>query len=233
MTPPHPVLLVLAKAPVAGAVKTRLTPPASPAQAAEIAACALLDTLDAVAATPAVTPVIALAGDLSRATRGGQIRQALAGWTVLDQHGTTFADRLCNAHLDVAARFPGQPVLQIGMDTPHLHWTLLDAAARRLDGGAQALLGAALDGGWWALGLHDPVDARALRTVPTSRPDTGARTRRALGEWGLLVDALPSMSDVDTMADAVTVAATVPGGRFAAAVFDLRDSWLVPVREQR
>lgn len=226
------MLLVLARAPVAGVVKTRLSPPASPAQAADIAAAGLLDTLDAVAATPAVTPVVALAGDLAEASRGEQIRRALSGWTVLDQHGSTFGDRLCNAHLDVAARFPGQPVLQIGMDTPHLHWTLLDAAARRLDGGAQALLGAALDGGWWALGLHDPTDARALRTVPTSRPDTGARTREALSDLGLLVEALPSMSDVDTMADAVTVAATVPGGRFAAAVFDLRDSWLVPVRKQ-
>jgi glycosyltransferase A (GT-A) superfamily protein (DUF2064 family) len=225
--------MVVAKAPVSGAAKTRLCPPATPEQAAEIAAAALLDTLDAVTATPAVTPVIALSGDLSRAARGDEIRRLLPGWIVLDQRGSTFTERLVAAHADVAARFPTRPVLQIGMDTPHLHWSLLDAAARRLDDGAQALLGAALDGGWWALGLRDPADAWALRGVPTSRPDTGARTRRALREHGLRVEALPAMSDVDTMADAVTVAATVPGGRFAAAVFDLRDSWLVPVREPR
>ena len=233
MTPAHPVLLVIAKAPVPGSAKTRLCPPATPAQAAEIAACALLDTLDTVAATPAVTPVIALAGDLSGATRGDQIRRALPGWTVLDQRGSTFAERLGTAHADVADRFPGRPVLQVGMDTPQLHWSLLDAAARRLDNGAQALLGAALDGGWWALGLRDPTDAWVLRAVPTSRPDTGARTRRALRGRGLRVGTLPTMSDVDTMADAVTVAATVPCGRFAAAVFDLRESWLVPARDQR
>jgi glycosyltransferase A (GT-A) superfamily protein (DUF2064 family) len=227
------VLLVVAKAPVPGSAKTRLCPPATAEQAAEIAAAALLDTLDAVVATPAVTPVIALDGDLAQAARGDQIRRALPGWAVLDQHGATFGERLCTAHADVAARYPGRPVLQIGMDTPHLHWSLLDAAARRLDNGAQALLGAALDGGWWALGLHDPTDACALRAVPTSRPDTGARTRRALRGRGLRVEALPAMSDVDTMADAVKVAATVPGGRFAAAVFDLRESWLVPARDPR
>lgn len=50
------VLLVVAKAPVPGAVKTRLCPPATAAQAARIAAAALRDTLDAVRATPGVTP---------------------------------------------------------------------------------------------------------------------------------------------------------------------------------
>ncbi|MGW5673164.1 glycosyltransferase, partial [Micromonospora sp. NPDC003776] len=53
------VLLVMAKAPVAGAVKTRLCPPATAAQAARIAAAALRDTLDAVAATPGVIPALA------------------------------------------------------------------------------------------------------------------------------------------------------------------------------
>ncbi|MFK3979853.1 DUF2064 domain-containing protein [Micromonospora sp. NPDC050397] len=227
-----PVLLLLARAPVPGAVQTRLSPPATAEQAAGIAAAALLDTVDAVAATPGVVPVIALAGDLADAPRGEEIRRALAGWTVTQQRGSTPAERLVGAYAEVGACFPGQPVLQIGTDTPHLHWSLLDAAARRLDAGAAALLGATLDGGWWALGLRNPADARALLTVPTTAPDTGARTRRALRAHGLRVDSLPLMSAVDTMTDAVTVAATVPGGRFAAAVFDLRESWLVPAQEE-
>jgi glycosyltransferase A (GT-A) superfamily protein (DUF2064 family) len=44
------ILLVAAKAPVAGLVKTRLCPPATPRQAAAVAAAALLDTLAAVRA---------------------------------------------------------------------------------------------------------------------------------------------------------------------------------------
>jgi uncharacterized protein len=215
------VLLVVAKAPVPGAAKTRLCPPATPAQAAEIAAAALLDTLDAVCATPGVAPVLALAGDLRRAVRSRQIQRSLRGWTLLDQRGATFAERLAAAHADVAAHFPGRRVLQIGMDTPHLDPALLDRALRRLNGSAEALLGPALDGGWWALGLRDPNDAEALRTVPTSRGDTGARTRRALRERGLRVETLPSLSDVDTIADALRVASAAPGGRFAAAVGEL------------
>ena len=49
-------LVVIAKEPVAGRVKTRLCPPFSPAQAAALAAAALADTLAAVAATPAGSP---------------------------------------------------------------------------------------------------------------------------------------------------------------------------------
>jgi hypothetical protein len=219
-----PILLVVAKAPVAGTAKTRLCPPATPRQAAEIAAAALLDTLDAVSATPAAVPVLALAGDLRRAARSRQIQRALRGWTVLDQRGDSFADRLASAHADVAARYPGRPVLQIGMDTPHLDWPLLDRALRQLDGTAEALLGPATDGGWWALGLRDPADAEALRPVPTSREDTGARTLRALRDHGLRVEALPTLSDVDTMPAAFAVAATAPGGRFATAVGEVREA---------
>ena len=66
----HPfVLLVVAKAPVPGLAKTRLCPPATPAQAAEIAAAALLDTLDAVYAVPGALPAVALTGDLGAAVR--------------------------------------------------------------------------------------------------------------------------------------------------------------------
>lgn len=213
-----PVLLVLAKAPVAGRVKTRLCPSVSPEQAARIAAAALLDTIDAVAATPAAVPVLALAGDLARAVDGWRIAQSLAGWTVLAQRGEALPDRLAAAHADAAQRFPGAAVLQIGMDTPQVTPGLLGDALARLAGGVPALLGPATDGGWWALGLRDPGHAEVLRKVKTSRPDTGERTVAGMRACGVRVERLPELSDVDTMADAVAVAAATPGGRFATAV---------------
>ena len=51
---PSAALLVIAKEPLPGRAKTRLTPPCSPAQAARLARAALLDTLHVVAATPGV-----------------------------------------------------------------------------------------------------------------------------------------------------------------------------------
>ncbi|MEU7476151.1 DUF2064 domain-containing protein [Lentzea sp. NPDC042327] len=196
-------LLVMAKSPVPGQVKTRLCPPLTPEQAAEVAAAALLDTIDAALATPGAVPVVALAGVVRRE----DVRDALGGCVVVPQRGRSFNERLVNAHADVA-RF-GLPVLQVGMDTPQVTPSLL-ASAAEFD---EAALGFALDGGWWALGLRDPLRASVLLDVPMSRDDTGAQTLEALR--GMKVDALPPLSDVDTVADALTVAAQVPGSRFA------------------
>ena len=215
-------LLVVARSPVPGEAKTRLCPPATAEQAADIAAAALLDTLDAVLAVPDSVPVVALTGDLSNAARAKELREALERTTVLPQRGDSFAQRLVNAHLDTARLRPRRPVLQIGMDTPQVSPDLLAGQAARLLAGADALLGPAYDGGWWTLGLREPVTARALATVPMSRPDTGVLTRNALRSAGLRVVKGPMLSDVDTMADAESVANTLHGGRFVEAVRAVR-----------
>lgn len=202
-------LLIMAKSPVPGQVKTRLCPPLTLEEAAGVAAAALLDTVEAALATPGAVPVVALAGVVRRE----DVRDALAECVVIPQRGQTFADRLVHAHADVA-RF-GMPVLQIGMDTPQVTPSLLESCAE-FD---EAALGFALDGGWWALGLRDPLRAEVLRGVPMSRADTGTRTLEAL--HGLKVRNLPILSDVDTMADAQAVAAQVPGGRFANTLTEL------------
>lgn len=218
MTRPF-VLLVVAKAPVPGLAKTRLCPPATPAEAAEIAAAALLDTLDAVCAVPGAVPVVAMTGDLGVAARGVELGTALRRVTVLPQRGPDFGARLANAHADAAAEHAGLPVLQIGMDTPQVTPASLTAAAAPVrHGGHDSVLGPALDGGWWALGLADPRHAEVLAGVPMSRDDTGERTLAALTALGLRPRQAARLSDVDTMAEARSVAAACPGGRFARAV---------------
>jgi hypothetical protein len=208
-------LLVVAKAPVPGFAKTRLCPPATPAEAAEIAAAALLDTLDVVAATPGAVPVVATTGDFAAAARSPELTHALWPMTVIRQRGEDFAQRLANAHQDAA--LPGLPVLQIGMDTPQVTPDLLAKAAALLTSEQDAVLGPADDGGWWALGLGNPAAASVLADVPMSRADTGERTLRALTEAGLRTTVLDQLSDVDTIADAKRVARAC-GGRFAKAV---------------
>lgn len=210
-------ILVVAKAPVPGLAKTRLSPAVLPEQAADIAAAALLDTLDAVLATPGVVPVVALTGDLAVAERSPEIRELLRRTVVVPQRGVDFATRLVNAHADAAHLNAGLPVFQIGMDTPQVTAELLDGcvdALRRTD----AVLGPATDGGWWALGLRDGYRAGPLRTVPMSRADTGSLTAKALERGGLRIGYLPELSDVDDMATAREVAAVLPGSRFAEAL---------------
>ncbi len=196
-----PTLLVLAKAPAAGRVKTRLCPPCTPGQAAALAAAALRDTLAAVLAVPGVRPLLVLDG-------------APPGWlpgglAVVGQRSGGLDERLAGAF---AAAGSG-PALLVGMDTPQVTTAGLAeavAALQRVD----AVLGAAEDGGWWALGLRRP-DPELLRGVPTSRSDTGARQRARLAGAGLRVADLEVLRDVDTAADADAVAALAPCTAFA------------------
>ncbi len=200
-------LLLIAKAPVPGRVKTRLCPPCTPPQAAAIADAALRDTIDVLSAAPAIGRTAVLSG---------QYRMP-AGWCVVAQRGRGLDERLANGFHDTA-RARTASVL-VGMDTPQLTTALLDAASEALDS-ADAVLGPADDGGWWCLGLRRPADARVLCGVPMSTPYTGRATADALRRHGLRVVTLPALRDVDTAEDAYAVAADRPHGRFAAAVRD-------------
>ncbi|MFV2103036.1 TIGR04282 family arsenosugar biosynthesis glycosyltransferase [Micromonospora sp. LOL_024] len=204
-----PRVLVLAKAPAPGRVKTRLCPPCTPEQAARIAAAALADTLDTVTTAAASSRVLVLDGDYL----------APAGWAMLTQRGGSLGDRLANAFAD--SRTPGTPAVLIGMDTPQLAADHLDTARELLGtpGGPDAVLGPATDGGWWTLGLRDPGHATVLRTIATSTASTGRRTLIALRRRGLRVHLMPRLRDVDTAADAHAVATLCPPeSRFARAV---------------
>lgn len=212
MSPAPWRVLVVAKAPVAGLVKTRLGATVGMNLAAEVAAAALLDTL--AAARAAVGPGrchLALAGDLTDAEAGEPIAQALAGWRVRPQGTGDLAARLARAHADLAG---GGPVVQVGSDTPQVTPASLAevAAGLRAD---DAVLAPAADGGWWALGLRDPAEGAALVGVPMSTPQTYAATRAALLARGLSVATGRTLRDVDDEADAQVVAASAPGTRFA------------------
>lgn len=198
-------LLVLAKQPVAGKVKTRLCPPLTPAQAAEVARAALEDTLEVVRQVPAARRVLVLDGSYQA-----------AGFEVQRQRGGPMPERLAAAFDDVD---PAQPALLVGMDTPQLTPALLQEAVDRLTRHA-AVLGLAPDGGWWGLGLQRP-DGALLRDVPTSRADTGALQLAALHDAGLAPYLLPQLRDVDTADDARVVAALAPYGRFGRLVLQL------------
>src|SRR5205085_1209156 len=122
--PQPPVTYVLlAKAPVPGQVKTRLTPRYSAHEAAALASAALLDTLDVVRAATALADggerrlACALTGDLDRAAAPAALRAALLGFDVVPQRGAGLGERIAHAHED-AAGADGATV-QIGMDTPH------------------------------------------------------------------------------------------------------------------
>lgn len=209
-------VIVLAKAPRAGTSKTRLTPPCSPQQAAALAEAALVDTLAAVASADVDRRVVVLDGPA-----GDWLP---AGFGVLPQRGAGLAERLESAYADVLGERAGAPTLLVGMDTPQLTAQLIDASLDALCGpGVDAVLGDALDGGYWAVGLHRAAP-RAFAGVPMSQPDTGRLQRRRLAALGLAVHDLPALQDVDRWADVLEVAAAAPQSAFARTVSALQST---------
>lgn len=209
-------VLVMAKAPVAGEVKTRLGASVGAHCAAQLAHAALLDTLNVCESVfPPGRRVLALAGAVERAVEPAQLRRALIGWHVIDQEGDTFAQRLATAHRTVHATH-GAPVVQIGMDTPHVTAHLLEQVVSAT-GSGRPVLGRAHDGGWWVLATTAAGDVAGLPQVPMSQRDTWTRTRAAVTRTAGTVLATAELGDIDTTEDADAAAASAPHTRFALA----------------
>lgn len=197
-----PHVLVMAKEPRPGRVKTRLCPPCSPVEAAAVAAAALADTLAAVAACGAPRKILALDG------RPGPWLPP--GFDVITQRGTDFNQRLAHAWGDA-----GGAGVQIGTDTPQVTAAELDDVLGRLDT-SDAVLGYALDGGWWIVGWRRADPWSMFAGVPMSAPDTGRAQETRLRTLGPRLHRAAPKRDIDTIEDLQTVARDFPHLRTAA-----------------
>jgi glycosyltransferase A (GT-A) superfamily protein (DUF2064 family) len=141
-----------------------------------------------------------------------------AGLEVRPQVGGPLDQRIAAALDDCA-----EPVLLIGMDTPHLQPEDVAPVFRSWQAGAsrhEAWLGMATDGGYWGLALTDPSGA-CVRGVPMSRPDTGALQHARLRKSGRRVRALPQRTDIDDVAALREALAVAPPEGRLRQLFDL------------
>lgn len=203
-------LVLIAKETVPGRVKTRLHPPLSLEQAAQLAAASIADTIEATSSIPAIRRVLLFDGN---STPPGSEQ-----YDVMEQVDGDLDARLG----DMFDRCDGRTLL-IGMDTPQVTAELLAPVFDQWTDDVDGWFGPAADGGFWALGLAKP-DGDLVRGVPMSRDDTGAIQLERLQNAGLSVRMLPELTDVDTIDSARAVAASAPHGRFARtlAAFDSR-----------
>lgn len=206
-TVPSPTLLVLAKEPIPGRVKTRLCPPLTGSEAARLAEAALRDSVAAARAVPGARAVLVL--------EGRPPTWLPADVAVVAQRGGGLDERLAAAYEDV-----GGGVL-IGMDTPQVTPALLGAALDALSReDVDSVLGLAEDGGWWAIGLA-VSDPDVFLGVPMSTAGTGAAQEARLRARGDRVHLLGVLVDVDHVAEAERVAAAAPATHFAATWAEL------------
>jgi uncharacterized protein len=207
------ILVIFAKAPIKGQVKTRLCPPLTLEQAAELAQCFLIDTVERVCSLPDIQVYIAFTPADSE-----PIFRALLPFPVeyIPQRGDSLGERQLNVFLDLQQHGVKNVVL-IGSDIPTLPLTHIQAAFTFLeDPHCDAVFGPTEDGGYCLVGMREPhrplFDSIAWSTA-TVLSDT--LTQAKLHQ--LTVKLLPPWHDVDDKSDLSRLAAELSQSHEASA----------------
>ena len=187
----------MAKRPQAGEAKTRLCPPLTPEEAAQIAHCFLLDKLEQVRRLPGVARFVAFFPSDAEAFFRTQAGEA---FSLLPQTGGDLGERLAG----VADRLLSDgfsAVMLIGTDSPTLPDTVLhEAHAMLTRDRADVVLGPVDDGGYYLIGLRRPnrsLFEGIAWSTDSVLSQTVARARLA----GLRMHLLPRWFDVDAEPD--------------------------------
>src|SRR3990172_6019982 len=190
-------IAVMAKAPRAGHVKTRLVPPLTREEAAELYRCLLLDKLGQVGGLHGIDPYLAYTPPEAQAQMASLAPQ---DFTLIPQAGSDLGDRLHRLFTVLLGR--GHPgVIIIDSDTPTLPSTyLLDALDRIQNESTDLVLGPAEDGGYYLIGLKRPCRS-LFDNIPFNCPSVLTETLRRASVQRLEVATLPSWFDVDTPSD--------------------------------
>ena len=194
---PRCALALMAKVPFAGEVKTRLTPPLNPEEAAILSTCFLRDMTTNLAELNANgTEGVVLYTPADAETL---LRDLLPGFRLFAQHGETLGERLINA-ADELLSSGFESVCLINSDSPTLPGEILRTAASMvMQEGDRVVLGPSQDGGYYLIGIKRPHRCLFER-IAWSTADVLAHTIERAAEINLPVDLLPMWYDVDDAA---------------------------------
>jgi rSAM/selenodomain-associated transferase 1 len=188
------LLIIFAKEPRPGQVKTRLSPPLSPEAAAQLYHCFIQDILDEMTRVPEVRLAVAFSPPTAQVFFR---RLAPPGTILFPQEGADLGERMERAFArNFAAGFG--PVLLRGSDVPDLPAAVVSEARAVLAAGqAQVVLGPCPDGGYYLVGLSEPQPA-LFRGLAWSSSTVLADTLRLARQLDLRVHLLPPWPDIDT-----------------------------------
>jgi rSAM/selenodomain-associated transferase 1 len=198
---PDAAFIIFAKAPIPGQVKTRLCPPLTPDEAATLHGSFVLDTLERSRAALVAFRLPAarfLACSPSSTHVFFKILAERHSVELIDQEGEDLGARRHAAFTNVFRRGFTRAVI-IGTDVPSLplaHYRQALDALHTQD----LVLGPALDGGYYLIGLTRPI-ADLFRDIPWSTGEVLAVTGERAAHAGLRTSLLPAWRDVDTIDD--------------------------------
>jgi uncharacterized protein len=186
-------LVVMAKAPIPGQVKTRLVPYLSYEEAAELYRCLLLDMLESL-----------------KRFRGADLFLGYSAHAWFDkivpddfgcvaQRGEDLGARMHNIVADIAAK-DYRHVVIVGSDLPVFPSNFLEEAFSRLSEGKDVVLGPTRDGGYYLVGMSRPL-AEVFQGIAWSGENVFLDTARNVARLGLNGHFLPAWFDIDTAED--------------------------------
>jgi rSAM/selenodomain-associated transferase 1 len=199
--PPQAALVIFAKAPIAGEVKTRLCPPLTPDEAATLHGSFVLDMLERTKLAVATLQLPFhryLACAPSSELVFFKIMEERQGVRLLDQVGADLGQRMHRTFSDLFASGYKQIII-VGTDVPTLPLSVYQEALALLNR-SDVVLGPALDGGYYLIGLTKPAE-HLLTDVPWSTDQVLAITQHKAKALGLSVGLTTAWRDVDTITD--------------------------------
>ncbi len=188
------VIIIMAKVPIAGTVKTRLQPFLSVEQCTELAECFLRDT---------VSKAKSLSNELIIAYTPGEKRDVLLAilpneQIFIEQKGVNLGDKMFHA-FEFAFSQNSDAIVMIGTDSPTFPAQFITQAFEMLPE-TDAVLGETADGGFYLFGLRK-LKKEIFETVEWSSPKTFEQTARNIENLDLKLSLLPNWYDVDTPDD--------------------------------
>ena len=198
---PHAALVIFAKAPIPGEVNTRLCPPLTPDEAATLHGSFVLDMLERTKLAIATLQLSFhrfLACAPSSELVFFKIMEERQGVRLLDQVGENLGQRMHRTFVDLFAKGYTHVII-MGTDVPTLPLSVYQEAFTML-GRSDVVLGPALDGGYYLIGLKQPAE-QLFTGVPWSTDQVLAVTQQQANALGLSVELTTAWRDVDTIED--------------------------------
>ena len=189
-------LIIFAKAPIPGAVKTRLCPPLTPDEAASLHGSLVLDAMERTKGLQGITLYVAGAPDLAHPFF--KVMEGRYGAQLLEQRGPDLGARMRQALQDVFDH-GAQAALLTGTDLPTLPRARLSEALALIKT-HDVVLGPTPDGGYYLIGLRKMVPA-LFEGIAWSTPTVFAETKKKIEDAGLSLGLLPECRDLDTLED--------------------------------
>jgi hypothetical protein len=192
-------LAVMTKAPQAGQVKTRLTPPLTPYEAAELNKSFLVDTAAAISKAAETSPAYGVAVYTPRDAASAYVDVLPADFILIPQRGESFGERLYFATTDLFNSGFGSVCL-IDSDSPTVPCETFATAVKLLNTDSDRLvIGPCEDGGYYLIGMNTP-NQELFERIDWSTDRVLGQTLQRASEIGIEADLLSVGYDVDDRA---------------------------------